>query len=133
MNPNPVLQFQARVLTAARGALKATATAVKKDMRPRIDSRRTPGGGGQQANASKYAAVKARKYGHTTPLWGKGGILRDPDRYKLIQRDGWTWIIYPPAERVTVIQRLRQRGYEWFEVPREALSWLVKELKMRLP
>lgn len=130
---NPVTTFRARVLTSARAAIKATATRVQKDMRPRIDARKTPSGGGQQANSPRYAAVKARKLGHTTPLLGAQGILRDPDSYRVVQADGWSWIIYPPNERLNVIQWLRQRGYEWFELPAEAPKWLDEELKQRLP
>lgn len=130
---NPVLAFNARCLTAARAAIKATATRTQRDMRERIDARRTPSGGAQQANSARYAAVKARRLGHSVPLHGRQGILRDPSRYQVKQQDGWTYIIYPPPERATVIEWLRQRGYEWFEMPADAVKWLHEELKVRLP
>jgi hypothetical protein len=130
---NPVYQFQARCLTAARAAVKATAERVRQDMRVRIDARKTPSGSAQQANSPRYAAIKARRFGHTTPLWGEDGILRDPESYRVVQRDGWTWVLYPPNERINVIQWLRQRGYEWFEIPKDAPKWLDAELKARLP
>lgn len=133
MSNNPVTVFQGRVFGAAQASLKATAKRTQQDMRPRIDSRKTPQGGGQRADSPAYAAVKARRLGHTTPLHGKEGILRDPDEYRVVQDGAWCWILYPPARRLNVIQWLRQRGFEWFEVPKEAARWLQDELKARLP
>lgn len=133
MNSNPVHVFIMRARSAARVALKATAERVRQDVRPRIDAGKTPDGASQKQNARSTALAKAKKSGHTTPLHGKQGHLRAPDRYRLEVKGGGEVVIYPPPDRANVIQWLRNKGYEWFSIPSEAAKWLDEELKKRLP
>lgn len=133
MTSNPVTAWINGVFAASRDALRATAERVRADVRPRIQSGRAPSGGPQRPNTSRTSAVKARRYGHATPLLADG-VLSDPDRYRVVGgADGWTYIIHPPQERAQVIGYLRDRGYEVFEVPAEAVKWLAEELRGRLP
>lgn len=76
--------------------------------------------------------MKARRFGHATPLLASGA-LSDPARYLIhAAPDGWTYILHPPQERAQVIGHLRARGYEVFELPAEAVAWLTEELRGRL-
>jgi hypothetical protein len=114
---NPVKTFWEKADKGISKALASVTVKIRDDIRDLILARQTPRGGRQYKNAD---------------LSGDG-ILADKDKYRIYQENDKAWVIFPPPERASVIEYLRQKGYVLFEIPKSAPKWLEDLLKKELP
>jgi len=132
--------FYVRGLTGLEGSLDliddlvaevmmAVAEDLLLDVSVRIHDKLTPMGGPQKANSKSWAAEK----GHDTPLLYEG-ILSNPKKYVVDVNFGLV-SISPPPERLGIIEKLKDEGYAFFEIPSDdgnEASWLQEEFDWHL-
>jgi hypothetical protein len=118
------------LLDSCKQSLAETAKQVPIDLTERIDEQITPEGKSQKRNTPRYAAWKARRYGHITPLL-REGVLRDHNLYRLRKR-GWDWMVAAPLSRRDAVGHLEQRGYSFWGISPEVVGFLAAQLELRL-
>lgn len=123
--------FYNDVSEAIDRACKRTAEFVAIDTRNKIAQRKKPSGGSQKENAPSTKRYKRKKYGHDIPLRQKG-ILSDPSLFKITKRGQAVYEVSPPVIRQRVINYVRQKGYEIFEISDEIENFLQKALQEEL-
>jgi hypothetical protein len=107
-----------RVNMAATDALVEFGKLVIKENTDRIPRRVAPSGLDQKENSESYKPIKLMRLGHTIPLWGKDEMLKNPALYT-IDRRILKIILRPPKHRRKVIEYLRAKGYDVWDVPNE--------------
>ena len=111
---NPVDLFWKKSKGAIDVALRRTIDHIRINTRELILARLTPSGGPQTGPGD---------------LIGEEGLLSSPSRYRIVRKGQWDYILYPPPARARVIEELRIKGYQLFEIPHSSVDWLEKYLE----
>lgn len=109
-------------------AVELTARRAPEDQARRIQARQTPDGSRQKANTREVAKRKRKELGHDIPL-KETGHLADPSGYK-VQRQGGDWVVRLPIGRRQVVNWLREKGYEYWEVSDQLRQYLADVLQV---
>lgn len=116
-------------------ALESTTYRIVEQQGELIEQQLTPSGKPQKQNSAKWAKIKQKKLGHTTPLKAFEEVLINPDNYKVEFFDDvgeFGYLIYPPESRALVIMQLRDLEYELFEIPEGSEEMLENNVALEV-
>ena len=121
-------QLFARAPGIVREEMRRAAVELAKLQGEYIEQGRSPEGGAQKANSPRYKARKGNK-----PALYRTGRLSTWSLWR-ITPEGKGWRLSPPSDRVEVVRRLRDRGFEFVkdQIPADFVRKVQRRVIQRI-